>query len=178
MNVHISTPPPVFSPVFIQSLTQTSAPSVKVPQSASSLSLSQSFPLTRFLSCGSVWDSAVPYSTSITQTQPVSTDNSCLLFNTVQRAAWQAKSGNIFFFFIPWFFAFFFFFLHDSKFSNFKASSNWLEAANVRIFFYYSSSYAQSYHIWKITINREEMYFMLKKEKFWSAFLDIHQKRE
>lgn len=174
MNVHISTPPPVFSPVFIQSLTQTSAPSVKVPQSASSLSLSQSFPLTRFLSCGSVWDSAVPllkHSLSVQITVVC-----CLtLYRELHGKPNLEKKKK---FLSPGFLPFFFFFLHDSTFSNFKASSNWLEAANVRIFFYYSSSYAQSYHIWKITINREEMYFMLKKEKFWSAFLDIHQKRE
>lgn len=49
----------------------------------------------------------VGFSSTTTQTQPVRTDNSCLLFNTVQRASWQAKIWNHFFFSSPRFFAWF-----------------------------------------------------------------------
>lgn len=62
----------------------------------------------------------VGFSSATTQTQPVRTDNSCLLFNTVQRASWQAKIWNHFFF-IPTIFCM----VSHSAFC--KAGSNWLE---------------------------------------------------
>lgn len=90
----------------------------------------------------------VGFSSATTQTQPVRTDNSCLLFNTVQRASWQAKIWNHFFF-IPMIFCM----VSHSAFC--KAGSNWLEAANLRTFSPLSN--VQSCNISKIVFRGEEM---------------------
>lgn len=129
---------------FSQSLNKTSAPSLKV--SLFSVSLLLSPPLSP--SHSPVLWFRVGFSSATTQTQPVRTDNSCLLFNTVQRASWQAKIWNHFFF-IPMIFCM----VSHSAFC--KAGSNWLEAANLRTFSPLSN--VQSCNISKIVFRVEEM---------------------
>lgn len=143
MYVHISTAPGCFSPL---------------PMYLYSLLLKPVLPLLRSLNLSpspppptppphSLWFS-VGFSSAITQTQPVSTDNSCLLFNTVQRAAWQAKIWKHFL--SP-------LFLHDFTFS---VLHSWFKLASSRKPGDFSfSSNTQSYHISKIIINWEKVPF-------------------
>lgn len=117
------------------------------PHSASSLSLSQSFSPSRFLSCGSVWDSAVPL---LKHSLSVQITVVCCL--TLYRELHGKPNLETFFIFLIFFF---FAWFHIQQFQSWFKLAWGYKCED--FFYYYFSSYAQSYHIWKIIINREEM---------------------
>lgn len=124
MHKHESFFPPL--PVFVS---EASAATAKVPEFPFSpspcLSLFLSPPRCKsFLLLLSILWFNVGFSRTITQTRPVSADNSCLLFNTVQ---WGCMAG-------PNLEAFFIYFLHNFTCSVMKANSVRLEATNLKLF--------------------------------------------
>lgn len=152
MAAHACTPPTLlFIDVFLTSLPKTSASPVKVPPSFS-------------LPPSILWF-RVGFSGAITQTQPVSADNSCLLFNTVQRATRQAKLWKHFF--IPTIF------LQDFNIQHFRKLLQTglrpqTRAFSLRIYSHIISKKNHNYQ-------RGNVFHVIN---VWSAYVDIHHRKE